>query len=97
MFLQTVDDFYWPEAAPGAALYIHKLAVRRAFAGQGLLGEMLAFAAADARARGIPLLRLDTFLRPAMQLMYERHGFSVVAETPRTVRGRQIIRLERAI
>src|SRR5712671_667204 len=30
MLLQTLDPRYWPEAAAGTALYVHKVAVRRA-------------------------------------------------------------------
>jgi hypothetical protein len=33
MRLTTSDPAFWPEAAPGEALYLHRLAVRRAAAG----------------------------------------------------------------
>jgi len=93
--LQTVDTVYWPEARPGAALYVHKVAVRRIAAGHGWLARLIDFAAEDARARGIPLLRLDTVLRPKLRAMYEAFGFRVLEEPPLTVYGRRVIRLER--
>ena len=97
MLLQFSDSVYWPEAAPGSALYIHKVAIRRAYAGQGWLARLLAFASDDARERGVPRLRLDTILHPKLQSMYERHGFSVLPEKPLLVAGRRMIRMERTV
>ncbi len=97
MLLQTVDRAYWPEDAPGSALYLHKVAVRRAYAGRDWLSRLVRFAADDARAQGIPMLRLDTILRPHLQSMYERQGFTVIAEPPLLMRGRQMIRMERRL
>src|SRR5262249_50380423 len=64
MLLQVEDRIYWPESPAGIALYVHKVAVRRAFAGQGWLGRMIEFASEEASALGIHRLRLDTVLRP---------------------------------
>ena len=97
MLLQSSDSVYWPEAAPGSALYIHKVAIRRAYAGQGWLARLIAFAIDDARQRGIARLRLDTILHPKLQSMYERHGFSVLKEEPLLVAGRRMIRMERTV
>ena len=97
MLLQSSDSVYWPDAAPGSALYIHKVAIRRAYAGQGWLSRLIAFAVDDARERGIARLRLDTILHPKLQSMYERHGFSVLAEEPLLVAGRRMIRMERTV
>jgi GNAT superfamily N-acetyltransferase len=97
MLLQPADPVYWPEAEPGTALYIHKLAVRRAFAGQGWLTRLFEFAATEARARGIHCLRLDTVLGPKLQSIYEAHGFSLLVEKPKLVNGRQMIRMERRL
>ena len=97
MLLQTADPIYWPEAAPDSAIYLHKIAVRRAFAGRRWLSRLIEFAAADAKEKGIALLRLDTLSRPELQSLYERHGFSVLPEAPLLMRGRLMIRMERAL
>jgi GNAT superfamily N-acetyltransferase len=96
MLLQTSDPIYWPDDAPGDALYVHKVAVRRAFASLGWLTRLIEFAATEARARSIARLRLDTILRPQLQSMYERLGFFTVVEKPLLRNGRKMIRMERA-
>ena len=95
MLLQTSDPIYWPHDAPGDALYVHKVAVRRAFAARGWLPRLIEFASAQARARSIARLRLDTILRPQLRSMYERLGFITVVEAPLLRNGRQMIRMER--
>jgi hypothetical protein len=51
MFLQSVDPLYWPTEPSGAALYLHKLAVRRASAGRHWSHRMIEWATRQARAR----------------------------------------------
>ena len=97
MLLQPEDLLYWPEEAPASALYLHKIAIRRAFAGQSWLSRLIDFAIEDATANGIPRLRLDTIFRPKLQSIYEHHGFRVLPEKPRMVAGRQMIRMERIL
>jgi GNAT superfamily N-acetyltransferase len=97
MLLQSSDDVYWPEAPPGSSLYLHKVAVRRAFAGQGWPRQLIEFAANDATNRGVHRLRLDTLLGPRLPALYARHGFVVVDEPPMLVAGRLMIRMERAL
>jgi len=97
MLLQPDDRTYWPEAAPGTALYIHKVGVRRAFAGRGWLRRLVDFAADDARSRGLGRLRLDTLPGPALQSLYEGLGFSALVEPPYRVAGRTVIRMERLL
>jgi GNAT superfamily N-acetyltransferase len=97
MLLQAADAVYWPEAEPGSALYVHKVAVRRAFAGRGWLPRLIDFAVQEARGRAIPFLRLDTIHRPKMQALYEQLGFRLLVEEPMTRYGRLIIRLERRL
>ena len=97
MLLQAADRVYWPEAAPGSALYVHKDAVRRAYAGQQWVDRLIEFAAADARRRNIGRLRLDTILRPPLRGLYERLGFTVIPEEPLLMRGRRMIRMERLL
>jgi GNAT superfamily N-acetyltransferase len=97
MLLQTADPVYWPEDAPASALYLHKVAVRRAYAGKSWVARMVAFAVDEADRAGVPLLRLDTLLRPKLQAIYESHGFIRLAEPPLTIGGRQIIRMQRTV
>ena len=97
MLLQAEDPLYWPDEPRGSALYLHKVAVRRRYAGQSWLTRLIHFAADDALRSGIRRLRLDTVLRPKLSSMYERHGFRVLAEPPIIVAGRQMIRLERIL
>jgi GNAT superfamily N-acetyltransferase len=95
MLLQTEDPVYWPDEAPGSALYVHKVAVRRAYAGQSWLARLIDFAVEDATRNGIPRLRLDTILRPRLQSLYEQHGFRLIQEPPLLIAGRSMIRMER--
>jgi GNAT superfamily N-acetyltransferase len=97
MLLQSSDPVYWPEAAPNTALYLHKIAVLREFAGRGWLTRLIDFAATDARGRGIRRLRLDTLWQSSLQRLYARHGFVAVDEAPLVVHGRRMIRMERAL
>lgn len=69
-------DFLWPD--DGLGLIVHKLAVRRAYAGRGLAEAMLAFAAERAQAAGRSRLRLDCADRPRLRAFYERAGFQFV-------------------
>jgi GNAT superfamily N-acetyltransferase len=65
------DPDLWPEAAPGQALYIHKLAVRRSVAGRGISRAMVEYAMAETRAVGRSFLRLDCAMRPKLWAFYE--------------------------
>jgi GNAT superfamily N-acetyltransferase len=97
MLLQTEDPIYWPNETPASALYLHKVAIRRSFAGQGWLARLIDFAVVEANSAGIPRLRLDTILRPKLRSMYEQHGFGMLDEEPLLVYGRQMIRMERLL
>jgi GNAT superfamily N-acetyltransferase len=97
MLLQPSDAVYWPNAAPHSALYLHKIAVLREFAGRGWLTRLIDFAANEARDRGIPHLRLDTLCKSPLQDLYARHGFALVDEAPLVVHGRLMIRMERVL
>jgi GNAT superfamily N-acetyltransferase len=53
------DPLFWGERDDGAALYIHSLAVRREYAGQGFGQRFLDWAGEQARSSGRRSLRLD--------------------------------------
>ncbi len=95
MVLQREDRLFWPDAAPGEALYLHKLAVSRAHAGRHLARGMLAAALQEVRAVGRPYLRLDTAAdRPKLRGLYEDFGFQSCGE--RLVGEHRVVLYERA-
>jgi ribosomal protein S18 acetylase RimI-like enzyme len=77
----TVDrwanpDLWTPEEAAEPALYVHKLTVARAYAGQGLGGELLEWAGARAATAGDRWLRVDVrTTNQQLQDYYRRLGF----------------------
>ncbi len=74
--LQWKDPLYYPDVPDGTAGFIHKVAIRRAFAGKGLFAPILDFCRQACRDRGIGQLQLETdATRPALMRFYERHGF----------------------
>ncbi|HEX3847995.1 MAG TPA: GNAT family N-acetyltransferase [Steroidobacteraceae bacterium] len=97
MLLQPSDALYWPEIPAGTSLFLHKIAVRRAHAGQGWPASLVDFAVADARSLGAAWLRLDTIHGSPLRGIYEELGFGVVDEPPLTIGGRRMIRMERAL
>lgn len=87
--LTTSDPAFWPEVLPGEALYLHRLAVRRAAAGGQVSFELLRWAAQRATTFGARYLRLDceTF-RSTLRGVYERFGFQLHSER---VVGRAVV------
>ncbi|PLC06792.1 N-acetyltransferase [Variovorax sp. RO1] len=78
MRLDLEDPSFWPEIAPGSSLFVHKLAVRRAWAGRGVSRALLGHARDHARALGRPWLRLDCVAdRTALRTLYEGFGFTL--------------------
>jgi GNAT superfamily N-acetyltransferase len=70
------DSEYWPDAVPGEAAYLHRLAVRRRFAGGQLSSLLLGWALEKTRLLGRKYLRMDTEIqRLKLRQMYERYGF----------------------
>jgi GNAT superfamily N-acetyltransferase len=89
MRLTPSDPTFWPEAARGEGLYLHRLAVRRAVSGGQVSSALLSRAAATAVARGMRYLRLDCEAsRVSLRRVYERFGFAFHSE--RTV-GRFVV------
>lgn len=73
---QLSDEEYWgdvPHAADSA--FIHRLAVRRKFAGQGISRILIDWAKAQARLEGREFLRLDCVDRANLRRVYENYGF----------------------
>ena len=81
MALTDYDSIYWPDIPKGASLYIHKLAVKREFAGKGISEELINFSKALAAKCHIDEIRLDcNQKREKLRELYEKNGFICVKE-----------------
>jgi GNAT superfamily N-acetyltransferase len=73
---QLEDALFWPDLPSGEAAFVHRLAVRRRFAGRTVSTALLAWAARRTKSIGRRYLRLDTdAARPKLRAVYERFGF----------------------
>jgi GNAT superfamily N-acetyltransferase len=76
MRFQLEDRLFWPDLDDASSAFVHRLAVRRAFAAQGISTALLGWAADRARALGRRYLRLDCDAeRLRLRALYERFGF----------------------
>ena len=94
MRLERSDPVHWPQDTPGEALYLHKLAIRRAFAGRGWPRRMVDWAVAECAKRGARALRLDTAPDTKLPVLYAEMGFRLVERVPRWFVGRRLVRME---
>lgn len=74
--LQWEDLLFWPDVPVGESAYIHRLAVRRSVAGEGIAGTMILWACDRARNAGRRYMRLDCADRPKLRRVYESIGFT---------------------
>ncbi len=73
---QLEDRLFWPDLDGRDSAFVHRLAVRRAFAGQGISAALLEWAVDRARSLGKRYLRLDCDAdRARLRAVYERCGF----------------------
>ena len=73
---QLEDALFWPDLPPGGSAFVHRLAVDRRFAGQGVSTALLGWAVNRARELDREFLRLDCdAARPRLRAFYERFGF----------------------
>lgn len=77
MFMQWDDPLCWPDKlGSGDSVYIHRLAVRRSFAGRGIPQACFEFAKVAALQASRKYLRLDTVAdRRRLRAVYEQAGF----------------------
>jgi hypothetical protein len=74
--MQPEDPLFWPDLPAGEAFYLHRIAVRRKFAGQGVTDAMTGYARRAVKIEGRRYLRLDCETsRPKLCAAYERLGF----------------------
>jgi GNAT superfamily N-acetyltransferase len=97
MFLHDEDRLFWPHVAAGEALYIHRLAVARKFAGLGYAHAMLDWAADEARAKGRRFLRLDCEPRAKLLALYQGAGYRRFDSQPIQVSEHFVVRHEKAL
>jgi GNAT superfamily N-acetyltransferase len=73
---QLEDELFWPDVPQDDSAFIHRLAVRRRFAGGEVSSALLLWAIARTDALGRRYLRLDCEAsRPRVRALYERMGF----------------------
>jgi GNAT superfamily N-acetyltransferase len=73
---QLEDRRFWPDVTGSDAAYVHRIAVRRQFAGKGVSTGMLDWAVSHAGSLGRSYLRLDCEAdRRELRAIYERFGF----------------------
>jgi GNAT superfamily N-acetyltransferase len=78
MRFELDDPFFWPDVEAGTSAFVHKLAVRRSWAKQGVSTALLTFARERAKGLGRRYLRLDCVAdRQELRAMYERFGFAL--------------------
>ena len=94
--LTQTDPECWPDALPGVAVYVHRIAVRRAWAGRGLAAMMLIWCDTHAARLGCGSVRLDCDARrPKLRALYEGLGFRFHSE--RNVGHHTVARYERNV
>jgi GNAT superfamily N-acetyltransferase len=73
---QLEDNLFWPDVPVGESAFVHRLAVKRRFAGGAISSALLTWAAARAGNLKRQYLRLDCEAsRPRLRAFYERFGF----------------------
>jgi GNAT superfamily N-acetyltransferase len=89
------DPMYWGDRPPDAA-YVHKLAVRRACAGQRIGSAIVEWADRTAAAAGRQFLRLDCLGdNPGIRAYYEELGFEHRGDL--VVNGKNMAIYERSV
>ena len=73
---QLEDELFWPDVPAAQSAFVHRLAVRRRFAGRGVSTALLAWAVERARSLRRDYLRLDCEAsRSKLRSLYENFGF----------------------
>jgi GNAT superfamily N-acetyltransferase len=75
--IQLEDELFWPDVPRGESAFVHRLAVRRKFAGGAVSSALLNWAVAHARSLDRKYLRLDCEAsRQKLRAVYEKFGFA---------------------
>jgi GNAT superfamily N-acetyltransferase len=76
--LSFEDKYIWGDIPANTSGFIHKLAVRRKFAGKGYANLLIKYAAQLCREKNIYELRLDCACRQELCDFYENAGFRLL-------------------
>ncbi len=77
---QTEDLEYWDDVPHTNSAFVHRVAVKRKFAGKGVAIAMLDWAKSHAKSLGKHCLRLNCDQRKALCDFYESQGFKFHSE-----------------
>ena len=80
---QTEDLEYWDDVPHPDSAFVHRVAVKRKFAGKGVAAAMLDWAKHRAASLGKIYLRLDCGNREKLCRFYENEGFTFHSEKMR--------------
>ena len=73
---QTEDLIFWPDIIQSDSTFLHRLAVRRSFAGGSISTQIFQWAIDRTRDLGRHFVRLDCVAeRPRLRSVYEKFGF----------------------
>ncbi len=76
LMFQSEDLEFWSDIPPGESMFVHRLAVRRSFAGGNVSTAMLQWAIEQCQILGKQYLRLDCVAdRARLRSIYEKFGF----------------------
>ena len=78
LILDYEDKFMWSDIPPNVSGFIHKLAVRRKYAGKGMARKIVEYAVSLCREKGVNSIRLDCHWRDKLCGFYELLGFVLV-------------------
>lgn len=83
LYFQWEDALCWQNVPAGESAFLHRIAVRRRFAGQGVVKEMIRWAGEKAKSAGRQYLRLDCDGNtPRLCTHYESLGFKYHSHEP---------------
>jgi GNAT superfamily N-acetyltransferase len=77
---QTEDFEYWDDVPHTDSAFVHRVAVKRKFAGKGVAMAMLNWAKLNAKSLNKQYLRLDCDQRQKLIQFYENQGFKFHSE-----------------
>jgi GNAT superfamily N-acetyltransferase len=89
---QLEDKTIWPDVSQDESAFIHRIAIKRAFAGKGVSAAIINWAKTHAKDIGKKFLRIDCELRPKLCRIYEKQGF--VKHSEKTVGPWHVARYE---
>ena len=81
LLLSFHDPFFWPNIPANTSAFVHKVAIRRKFAGNALTKHLISFVADICREKGISCIRLDCDAnRKKLCTFYQSMGFSLIKQ-----------------